>query len=265
MECLRIPRLQVFVRRRSLLIAGLIVIAMMAPTALMAATTGACNTSPTFCVPVLPGDTAFLAPVPPGTPAGTLMASMDSPFTYTTASGTTHGDVFSAVFQTSGGTLDFYYQVFNAADSAATPVIESDQSFTGFQTNLAFRLDGSTLVSNPCAMGPCGTFTWQDGTVTPDSGFRLATNNNPGDVGFNFPNNPGGPGNGPICKGCYSNVLVISTDATSFGIGTAAILDGGAANVNAFAPAPEPASFALIGGGLLLLAGFRRARSKNRG
>src|ERR1700681_4592523 len=42
--------------------------------------------------------------------AGTLLASLVSPFSFTTKAGTTSGSILSAVYRNASGTLDFYYQ-----------------------------------------------------------------------------------------------------------------------------------------------------------
>jgi hypothetical protein len=112
---------------------------------------------------------------------------------------------------------------------------------------LAFRTNGS------------GPFT--PGTVPPVTADR----NSPGGdvVGFSF--SP--PDGAKILPGTTSNVLIISTNATFFTAGNASVIDGGVTTVASFEPAsgvPEPASFALIGGGLLALVGIRRKMKTRR-
>src|SRR5436853_4047429 len=58
-----------------------------------------------------PGDTVIPTLVPPGSPTGTLLASLSVPFVDTL--GTDSGTLVSAVYREAGGTLDFYYQVSN--------------------------------------------------------------------------------------------------------------------------------------------------------
>jgi hypothetical protein len=210
-------------------------------------------------VPAAPTDTVFPGLVAPGTDPGTLLASLVDPFT--SSLGTTAGTLVSAVFMEAGGTLDFYYQVTNnmtapncgsAGQSACDPISrETDTSFTGFSTALGFRVDGSGL--------PGGIFS--DGTVAPVTGDRNSVGNV---VGFSF--QP--PDQAKIQPGQTSNVLVISTNATHFTAGNASVIDGGVTTVAAFEPTtgpskvPEPTSFILLGGGLLLLIGCRRLRSR---
>jgi PEP-CTERM motif len=186
---------------------------------------------------------------PPGLTSanpGTLLAFMDSPYSFFTTAGLTSGDLLSAVYRNPSGTLDFYYQVKNSASSATAIARESDTSFTSVAANAlfaGFRIDGGSLL---------GT-TFSNGSVAPVTVDRSLLG--PGStVGFNF--NP--PETAKILPGLASNVLVISTDATTFGGGNAQIIDGGTQTVAAFQPAPEPASFALLGLGLLAIGGIGR-------
>ncbi|HEY6390894.1 MAG TPA: PEP-CTERM sorting domain-containing protein [Bryobacteraceae bacterium] len=192
-----------------------------------------------------PGDTVFPGFVPPGTAPGTLLASLVAPYSFVTTAGTTSGSLVSAVYRNSSGTLDFYYQVNNAASSATAIARETDDAFNGFLTWLGFRVDGSALA------GPL----FVDGTVGPVTGDR---NGGTGAVvGFSF--NP--PDGAKILPGLHSNVLVISTNAVNFQAGNASVIDGGTQTVASFQPSaatPEPASFALLGLGLLAVGGIGR-------
>jgi hypothetical protein len=191
---------------------------------------------------VLPGDCT-------GSPAGTLLASLTAPFTSTL--GLDSGTIVSAVFEESGGTLDFYYQVNLSATSTNCGAVgqpscdplgrETDTLFTGFTTSVATRSDGASLSG--------GIFV--NGTAIPVSADRNST----GDVvGFSF--------TPPCCSseiqpGTSSLVLVIATDATNFTAGNASVIDGGTTTVAAFepvspTPTPEPSSLLLLWSGLLV-------------
>ena len=213
--------------------------------ALVALTSIASATPLAGTVVANPGDTVFPGLIPPGTAAGMLLAFLNAPYSFVTTAGVTSGHLLSAVYKNSSGTLDFYYQVQNDSTSKTAIARETDTSFVGFMTFLGFRVDGSTLA---------GTM-FVDGTVAPVTGDR---NGPPGStVGFSF--NP--PDGAKVLPGLNSNVLVISTDAKNFTAGNASVIDGGTQTVASYQPSsavPEPASFALLGLGLLAIGGVGR-------
>jgi hypothetical protein len=198
-------------------------------------------------IPVAAGGSIIPSPLVPGYDAGTLLADETEPFSYTTTAGTNSGTITSAVFMETGGTLDFYYQVWNSSASATALQRETDVNFGPTSVSLAYSIDSSNLD---------GVFV--DGTVAPVSGDLNATGTV---VGFSFfpPIIPG------IAPGTTTNVLVVSTTATTYGNGNANVIDGGVDTVAAYqpgSPVPEPMSMFLFGGGLLALGGFSRLRKR---
>ena len=218
--------------------------------ALIAYSPAATATDISACAaPLLPGLLAAVSPANPVCSSGTLVADMVSPFSYTTTAGTTSGEVVSAVFRERGGDLDFYYQIDNGASSATEIERDSDTSFLGFLTSVAVISNGGTLSGAP----------FVDGSIAP---FYADRDPSGSVIGFNF-----GPftSSGEIGAGQDSEVVIIATNAQNFQLGNTTVSDGGAEILPAYEPAPsavpEPkyAFLALTcGGGLLLLAGFRR-------
>ena len=178
---------------------------------------------------------------------GTLLADESEFFS---VAGVFSGTLTSAVFMESGGTLDFYYQIENDSTSADPIASETDANFTGFSTATGFLNDATVLE---------GVFV--DGTISP-----VAANRDIGGdtVGFSFLPIGGLPG---IAPGDTSNVLAISTNATTFENGTASIIYGGhRIMVDTYAPlqaVPEPVYVPLLGGALLALAAIWRASRSN--
>jgi hypothetical protein len=197
--------------------------------------------------PTEPGTTVF--PDLRADDPGELLASMVSPFSFVVpppSGGTTSGEIRSAVYRNTTGTLDFYYQVVNNDGSATALARESNANFAGFDVATAFRLDGGAL----------GTI-FTDGTVIPftaDRGVQGIV------VGFNFGPLP----EDQIQPGMTTAILVVSTNAVTFTTGTASVIDGGTATVTSFQPAaiPEPSSALLVFGGIALALGRLRNRRK---
>ena len=187
-----------------------------------------------------PGNTIF--PVDcTGSSSGALLAFMSQPFSYHTTAGTNSGFIYSAVYK-DGGTLDFYYQVVNSAASATALARMTANTFTGFSTDSTYITNGHTLSGTSFVNG-------EEAPQTSDSTGTV--------IGFTF-DQP--LLSGEIKPGQQSDGLIISTDATQYSTGNAAIIDGGSTFVAAFQPAtvPEPATLGLLGIGLAALAGFTR-------
>ncbi len=202
-------------------------------------------------VALAPGGNVFPGSVTGDAP-GTLLADQVQPFSILTAVGTMSGTIESAVYMESGGTLDFYYQVSNTSPDGDNFSRNSDSSFGGFLTDVGFRTDGSSLTGTG--------FT--DSAFIPDTADRSTTNGG-AVVGFNF-NSFGTLDEIPV--GAKSSVLVITTNATHYMLGTASAIDSGTATVPAYEPTnvPEPTSIVLFGSGLLLFVGLARSRRFSR-
>ena len=164
-----------------------------------------------------------------GDAPGTLLAARIDPFSFTTASGITDGAIKTEVFRESGGTLDFYYIIFNAPNSATSVMGEMEMDFSGWTTAVAFRSDGSSVPG------------FVDGNIAPLSASRDVAGSI---IGFNF---------GGIPPNERSRVVIVSTNAVSFGPGSMVV--DGSSQLAAFQPTvPEPTTFGLLIVGLFLAA-----------
>jgi len=169
-----------------------------------------------------------------------VLASISGNWATPAPPGATFGTYTADVRQESGGTLDFVYQVTNNPASIDSTVSVSMQSFGNFTTDVGYEFGtGLGLTNTP--PGPIPLLV--DRSLSGNS------------VRFTI----------SILPGTTSALLVIKTDATTFSGGNLGILDGGTANVNAFAPAPLPSTASLglvLIGGLGGVGGIRRLNSR---
>lgn len=145
------------------------------------------------------------------------------------------GTLYANVVRELSGTLSFYYQIHNDATSLDALERFTNQDFSGFTTDVDYRTDAQAgIVGGSALVGTIGS--------------RFATRSSTGAVvGFNF-NATGVP------QGADSYWHVVRTNATFYTNGSTALLNGGIATVQTYAPlVPEPGSLALLAMGAMLL------------
>ncbi len=147
------------------------------------------------------------------------------------------------VRESSSGTLDFYYRIFNNSNSTGSIGLAGRDNYSGFTTNVDWRIDGL-------------------GTVAPTMASRSTSGSN---VMFDFLTQQ-------IAPSEQSRFFFISTNATNYdarGQGSLVGLDAnggfGTADFSTFepvAPVPAPAAIWLLGSGLIGLVSV--AQKKRR-
>jgi len=168
--------------------------------------------------------------------AGTVLTNEVVVFSGVNGSGGTNftGTLqLQVVKETGSGSLDFYYQIFNNSSSADAIMRLTAGNYTGFATDVDW--------TNNAAIGVGSTYADR---TTADT------------VGFSFVGAP--IGRGAILPGTNSALLFIKTDATQYTLGTVSLINNATANVLAFAPIPEPSTWALIVLGGAVVFGFVR-------
>jgi hypothetical protein len=144
------------------------------------------------------------------------------------------GRMESAVLRRPSGRLTFLYRFVNLGGGFADPIERvAMSSFAGYATEVA-QTAGLALGA------PVVLATAADRSA------------NARTVGFDFFGN--------VPAGSNSSMLWIDTNAFQYQPGAVAIINGGVATVQAFAPVPEPATMAALGLGVAAL--IRRRRTK---
>jgi hypothetical protein len=177
----------------------------------------------------------------------------------------TSPDIFTSVgwtFLASTGSVSLTAGTFSGTGRAWV-VSDSNNVFGAGKLDFVYQ-----FASNPSSLDPneritAGTFSGfsvdagyvSDAGLAP-SGVTLSAGGNV--VGFDFLPN--------LAPGGASDLLVVETDATNYVPGTYSVQDSTTASAVGYEPtaAPEPASVALIGVGLLSFSLIRRRRSSKR-
>lgn len=184
-----------------------------------------------------------------GITLGTLVGSLNSPYTAVAAVGQqTGGTLYSRAYSGDSGAsgIDFFFEVTNTAGIADAVSQLTFNGFGGFITDVGFRTTPVDGINS--------------GTVAPSGPGNIAfrgSGANGNTVGFNF----GSTQQGTIAPGLASDILVIRTNATGVTTNQTGVADGITVNVPSLAPAPEPASIVFFGSCLLGMAGFMRRRN----
>ena len=190
-----------------------------------------------------PGDTVMPDSTPLATTDVLLATTGVQAFSFPSGAGTDSGTFTESVYRSTSGTLDFTYQVTNSAGSISSLESVSPADFAPGGLANSFTTDVSAVATAA-------------GQVAPTSAFRGGLDGGHV-INFSFT----GTAADEIAPGQTSDLLIIRTNAKSYGVGTAGISDGGATTVVGYGPAvPEPSSLALsaIGVAAMIGLGFRR-------
>ncbi len=137
----------------------------------------------------------------------------------------------SIVFQRPSGELSFLYRFSNTGGGLADPINRiATTDFAGFAT--AVRQD------------PAFAFG-----ISPTNTISADRSANGRRVGFDFV---------AVNPGEYSSLLIVDTNARAYRPGQVSILNGGTANIQSFAPVPEPATMLALGAGVAALVRRRK-------
>jgi len=205
--------------------------------------------------------------------AGGSVTPADATATYTTAGGSiaaqgtftltgvdqlTGNTLWTAtvrevVYRTAAGTLDFQYQLTDSSSSTDTIHRMVLRNYGGYSTDVSY------VNANAVTLGVGGSLNglgFATGAAAPTHADR---DTSPGStIGFDA------NGSAWVAPNSTSSVMVIHTNATTFGTGSIGLIDGvTVTNFTAFSPTPEPGSIVLLAGclsGLGLNVGLRRFR-----
>jgi hypothetical protein len=209
-----------------------------------------------ICITILALGLATVAPwasanvIAPGTsntpdlltPVGATLADTGA---VSFSNGLVSGTVEEIVLRdTATGFLDFVYAIHNTGtDNIVRSTTAAFNIGATFITDVGFDPTSLTnLLGNAASVAP----------LTVDRNGSGST------VGFNF-------GLLAFVPGSDTFNLVVDTNASFFTSGTLSFIDGGTGTVTGFAPttAPEPASLALMGAGIIFCARLLRRKKKD--